>query len=62
LKKRQDNQSKWSIYAKLPPEEGGILVKAIDEVMHQQDTPMPLTDEQIKQAEHAPSDCAPRGC
>jgi hypothetical protein len=58
LKKRQDNQGMWSIYAKLPPEEGGILVKAIDEVMHQQDKPMQLTEEQIKQAEHAPSDSA----
>jgi hypothetical protein len=58
LIRHQDNQGMWIIYAKLPPEEGGILVKAIDEVMHQQDKPMQLTEEQIKQAEVAPSDSA----
>jgi hypothetical protein len=58
LLRHQDNQGMWSIYAKLTPEEGGILVKAIDEVMHQQDKPWELTEEQIKQAENAPSDSA----
>jgi hypothetical protein len=58
LIRHQDNQGMWNIYAKLPPEEGGILVKAIDEVMHQQDKPWQLTEEQIKQAENAPSDSA----
>ncbi|MFT4926733.1 MAG: hypothetical protein ACI8WB_002831 [Phenylobacterium sp.] len=38
---RQDDNGMWNIHIKLPQEEGGLVVKAIEEVMRQQDKPLP---------------------
>lgn len=36
----QDNDGMWEIRARLPQDEGGLVIKAIDEIMGQQDKPL----------------------
>ncbi|NQZ11762.1 MAG: DUF222 domain-containing protein, partial [Algicola sp.] len=36
----QDGDGMWEIRARLPQDEGGLVVKAIDEIMRQQDKPL----------------------
>ena len=53
LIRSQDCEGMWCFSIKLPPEQGGILVKAIDHVVEQQNKPIHLTKAQFKQQQAA---------